>query len=282
VTFSPDTDLASPDGTRLARYRLTPPHRPPRGTVVLVHGLGEHAGRYAHLAAHLGRRGWAVLAGDLRGHGRSGGQRGHARRFGDYLDDLALLLGDARRSTPGPVVLFGHSLGAVIATRYVQTRNPGDLGGLVLSGIGLDLGLALPPWKRWASRVAASVFPRLAAHNGIAAADLASDPRVGAAYRGDPLVHRWVTAAWYREFERARAALLPDASRVRGAVLLLHGADDPVARARGVARLASAMTAATVTVRLYPGARHEVLNDPAAGRVWDDLDTWLAALGQGV
>jgi acylglycerol lipase len=269
--------LAAGDGTPLAVARWAPPGRPV-GAVVLVHGLGEHLGRYHALAGRLAAGGRLVLGADLRGHGGSGGARGHVERFDDYLDDLALVLGAAREGAGGrPRVLVGHSLGALVALRFVETRGAGGLAGLVLSGIGLAPTVAVPWWKRVVGRVGDRVCPRVPFDNEIDPRGLASDPAVGEAFRTDPLAHRVVTPRWFRQFERARARALADAARVRLPVLILHGRDDPIVSWRGAEALARAMTSADVTLRVYPGSRHEVFNDPAATAL-ADLEAWLAAV----
>lgn len=288
--------ITAADGTPLAGLRWRSTAGPARQAVVLVHGFGEHLGRHSALAERLAGRGRLVLGADLRGHGRSGGRRGHVERFDEYLEDLDRLVGEAGREAGASarVVLVGHSLGALIALRHAETRpapprraleGPGRLesgppavAGLVLSGIGLRLAVAVPWWKRLAGRVCDRLLPTLAFETGIDAEALSTDPAVCAAYRDDPLVHRLVTARWYGAFEAARAAARADAGRVRCPVLILHGLDDRIADVDGSRRLARALTGVPVRLRLYPGARHEVFTDPACPEVLGDLEAWLLRL----
>ncbi len=270
--------LAAADGTSLACYRWSPAGPAPRGAAVIVHGLGEHLGRHRALAERLAGAGWLVLGCDLRGHGRSGGARGHVARFDDYLDDLMLVLASARQAAPGlPLLLVGHSLGALIALRFVERRRVPDLGGLVLSGIGLRPVLRAPAWKRVIGHVGVWIAPRLAVDNEIDPAALSRDPDIQRAYLDDALVHRVVTPRWFREFETARRAALADAARVSVPVLLVHGEADAIVSAEGSRRLAEALSGAEVTLRVYPGARHEVFTDPACPEALADLETWVAA-----
>lgn len=270
--------LVAADGTPLAWYGWGVAAS--RGVVVLVHGLGEHLGRHRIVAERLAAAGWRVVGADLRGHGRSGGPRGHVARFDDYLDDLLLVWSAAGREGVGrPLVLLGHSLGALVALRLVERRRLHDLAGLVLSGIGLLPTVRLPAWKRVLSRIGRWVAPRLPVANEIDPAALSCDPAVQRAYVEDPLVHRVVTPGWFREFEAARRAALAEAARVTVPVLLVHGGADAIVSAEGTRRLAQALTGAEVTLRVYPAARHEVLTDPTCAESLADLEAWLDRVG---
>lgn len=269
--------LVAADGTPLASYAWGAPGG--RGTVVLVHGLGEHLGRHRLLAERLAAAGWLVVGADLRGHGLSGGPRGHVARFGDYLDDLTLVVAAARAQGGGrPIVLVGHSLGALVALRLVETRRMRDLLGLALSGVGLEPLLAVPWWKLALGRVGAWLCPRLPVSSDIPAWMLSRDPAVCEAYADDLLAHRVVTPAWFREFEEARRAAMREAGSVAIPVLLLHGEADPLVSVEGSRRLAAALTAAPSTLRVYPGARHEVFTDPQCQEALSDLEAWMSGL----
>jgi len=146
-------EMTAADGLRLAR-RSWLPAREPVAALAVVHGYGEHSGRYAELAGVLAVAGYAVHAYDLRGHGRSGGRRGHVGRFSEYLDDTGLFLAAVRGDEPGrPVVLLGHSLGGLITASYVQQRPTGDLTGLALSSPFLRLTVPVSAFKVAAARV---------------------------------------------------------------------------------------------------------------------------------
>lgn len=233
-------------------------------------------GRHAAPIAHLVRAGLCVAGADLRGHGGSGGPRGHVARFDDYLDDLGLVVSTVRQSLPGaPLWLVGHSLGALIALRLVERRRVPGLLGLVLSGAGIDPVLPVPMWKRLLGRVGAWLAPRLPIDNGIHAPLLSPDPAVQHRYREDPLVHRVVTPRWFEEFEAARRAALADAPRVSVPILLVHGEADGIVSVDGSRRLAAALTGASATLRVYPGARHEVFTDPGCAGALSDLERWM-------
>lgn len=243
------TDLAGSRG-RIALHEWRAER--PRYVALIAHGYGEHARRYAHVAEHLVRHGASVYAPDHVGHGRSEGERALVERVDDMVADLDAVARRAAADHPGlPLVLIGHSMGGLIATRYAQ-QHGGTLAALVLSGpaVGgnpaIEMLLTMDP------------IPELP----IDPSTLSRDPEVGRAYADDPLV-------WHGPFKRATLAAMVAAGKAStegpsfGAlpVLWLHGEDDalvPVAGARpAVERLAGERLEAIV----YPGARHEVLNE---------------------
>jgi alpha-beta hydrolase superfamily lysophospholipase len=219
--------------------------------VVLAHGYGEHVGRYEHVAAALSARGAAVYGPDHLGHGESGGEQALVRDFERVVDDLHLVVEFARERHPGrPVVLIGHSMGGLIATRYAQRY--GGLDGLVLSGPAIGLSVVIRDW------LAAPELP----NDPIDVAVLSRDPAVGNAYANDPLVWH---GGWKRPtleaFVAADAAI--DAGEGFGSLptYYVHGEADelvPMAVARPwVERLAGS----DFTERIVPEARHEVFNE---------------------
>lgn len=170
------------------------PHQPARGTILIVHGLGEHIGRYEHVAAFLNMRGWRVVGYDHRGHGRSGGGRGRLAKGDDLLVDLAQVIDAARADTPGPLVLLGHSLGGLVAARFVasglERPRPAwhrDVDALVLSSPVLASKMSIVQKAMLA--VLEPLAPMLAVANGLPSASLSRDPVVVTAYDADPLVH---------------------------------------------------------------------------------------------
>ncbi len=300
------------DGGRPARRPPDGRAAAARLPVVLVHGIGEHLGRHRVLAERLAAGGRLVVGADLRGHGRSQGPRGHVERFDDYLDDLDLVVAQAcgkalavcgGTGAAPPPVLFGHSLGALIVLRYAARRfaaaaddprrapgrNAGagraachrevlPPAGLVLASIGLQVAVTVPRWKRLVGRMCERLVPTLPFRTGIDPEALSTDAGVAKAYREDPLAHGVVTPRWYAAYETARTTALVEAGAIRCPVLVLHGLADRIADADGSRRLAGALHQADVTLRLYPCARHELFNDPAAWEAFDHLEAWLQRL----
>lgn len=269
-------ELAAGDGTPL-RYRSWEPASP-RGAVVVVHGLGEHSGRYAGLARRLDSEGVSMYAPDLRGHGLSGGRRGHAASFETYLTDLEQTLAVARTAAAGrPVILFGHSMGGLVALRYAQSRPEPRLAGLILSAPQIVLADPPPAWLRAVASIVGAVVPILPLSNRLDAEDLSHDPREIRAYRDDPLVHDRITPRLFREMERAMAAAVRDVRNVRvPAVLLLIPGADPIVDPRATREMAVALRAVTsVEVREYPGLFHEPLHETERDRVIADIAHWV-------
>ena len=240
----------------------------PRSAVVLVHGIGEHSGRYDNVGRHLAGQGHDVLAFDNRGFGQSGGRRGHVESFDDYLDDVEDLVIE-RRQLGAPVVLIGHSLGGLIAASYVaRHRPPPDL--LVLSSPALAADV--PRWHRLAAPLLSRVAPRLFVKSDIDGALLSSLPAVQIAYRDDPLRVRGATARLGKETFDVMAETTAAIDRLTIPCYVLHGVDDalvPIAASEPLAALSN------VTYRRWAGLRHECFNEAEQGEVLSELANWL-------
>jgi acylglycerol lipase len=276
---TPAGSVRTADGVELALYRW-PSGAPMRATVALLHGLAEHAGRYAALADRLAAAGIELVAIDLRGHGRSPGERTWVESFDAYLDDAQALLEAASR--PGtPLFLMGHSMGGTIATCFAIERlaafadRTRPLSGLILSSPALAPGKDVPRWMLAASRVVSRLWPRYKAMK-IEPALLSRDPLVVAANRTDALVHHdavpartgaEILAAMTR-IERGRASL-------RLPVLVYHGTADKLTEPDGSRRFAAHVGSADRTLTLYEGAFHETMNDLDRDRVIDALIQWI-------
>lgn len=253
--------------------------RTPQGTspLVIVHGGGEHAGRYAETASRLAEAGYAVHALDLPGHGRSPGIRGHIGRFEDYEACVhAFLQWTAMRHEGRRPVLLGHSLGGLIATG-VAAAHPQAVACLVLSSPLWGLSAPIPRWKRAVARLLDPVWPSLTMarprHNG---AVLSHDPRVEAAYRSDPLVHPLASVRLYAEIRRQFALLPSLLPRLCMPVLVLQAGDDRLASSEAVRRLFPLVGSSRKRLIVYEGFYHEVLNEIERARVLGDLLQWLA------
>jgi alpha-beta hydrolase superfamily lysophospholipase len=243
----------------------------PWGSVLIVHGLGEHSGRYEHVGDQLAAAGLEAYAYDHRGMGASGGRRGDIERWSLYHDDLADRLAVVRAAATGrPVVLYGHSVGGLIAAGYLMSDRPKpDLA--VLSSPALDS--TLPGWKKSLAPLLAKVAPTASIPNGINGETLSRDPSVAAKTVDDPYCVKTSTA-------RFAAEALTEQSRVRAAAgggfgmptLVLHGEDDGLVPAAASEVLA---TAPGVERRTYPGLRHELHNEPEGTQVIDDIIAWL-------
>lgn len=257
-------------------YERAAPAASPCAVVLVSHGYGEHLGRYRELVAHLRRRGVATAAIDHRGHGRSGGARGHCRDFAELVADLRLLADQAERWWPGvPRILFGHSMGGLIAVLYLL-RHPDTVRAGALSAPALRLPDDGPRSLRWVAAILGRVAPRLALRTNVDAQALSRDPAVGLAYDGDPLVHRRATMGFIRALRAAQGIARVEADRLRVPLLIMQGDADRVVDPAGARELAARLTCPH-QLEILPGYYHELLNEPPAerARVLALLDAWV-------
>jgi alpha-beta hydrolase superfamily lysophospholipase len=275
-----DTLIAA-DGVPLYLHAWPGPAGPARGTVLIVHGLGEHGGRYAHVAAHLAAQGWAVLGYDQRGHGRSGGPRGGLPADNSLLVDLGLLVDHARSNSAGPLVVLGHSMGGLVLARYgaeALAAAPAPwwrpVDALVLSSPALDPGMSAA--QKLLLAVAAPLAPNLALGNGLDPAWVCSDPAVVRAYIADPLTHDRITPRLARFIVDGGLLVRRLAPQWATPTLLLYAGADRCVAPRGSETFAAAAPPALLQARRYDGFAHEIFNEPGQARVLADLTAWLS------
>jgi lysophospholipase len=257
-------------------WRRAAPAGSPRAVMLVAHGYAEHIGRYERLFAHATGRGLAVAGLDHRGHGRSGGQRGHCTDFADLVTDLRTLAGMTASWWPGvPRVLFGHSMGGLVSFLYLL-RHPETVitGALSAPAFGVP---ASAPWPLEDVVVfLGAVVPRLPLRSSLDESLLARDPAVGRAYVADPLVHRAATAGFFRAFRSAQASAEAETSRLQVPVLMMQGDADRIVLPSGTVRIAGRITGPHELVMLA-GYYHELLNEPPPerDRVHGLLDAWF-------
>jgi alpha-beta hydrolase superfamily lysophospholipase len=266
--------LESSDGVELF-LRTWTPGVPPRAAVCLVHGLGEHSGRYGHVADTLTGAGYSVSAFDLRGHGASPGRRGHTP-FPETFGDLDALLADASYRNPDvPCFLYGHSLGGLLVLSFLVQRRP-PLAGAVAASPGLRSPLLEQRVKIGLSRVLGSAAPILTLPTGLDADGICRDPDVVAAYRADPLVHDRASMALARDGVVAAHRTSRSGALVGVPLLLLHGTADRLTYAEGTHDFAEQVTG-DCSLILYDGLVHELHNEPERAGVLADIVAWLDA-----
>jgi alpha-beta hydrolase superfamily lysophospholipase len=273
--------LTTADGVAL-HVHAWPTDAPGLGTVLIVHGLGEHIGRYARVASHLDARGWNVVGYDHRGHGRSGGAKGRLAERNDLLRDLALVIDAVRARQPDTLMLLGHSLGGLIAARFVAeglADAPAPwwrkVDGLVLSSPALDPGMNAV--QKLLLAVAGPLAPDLAIGNGVKPAWISREAAVVQAYQDDPLVHDRVTPRLAGFIVDAGAHVLAAAPRWSLPTLLMYAGNDRCVAPRGSAAFAAAAPKAVVQAREFRRLYHEIFNEPEHAEVFAVLDAWLAA-----
>lgn len=250
--------------------------------VALVHGFGEHSGRYDHLGAWFARCNTAVYSFDLRGHGRSAGRRGHVDGFSDYLNDLDIFLEQVSEEAFGlPVTLIGHSLGGLIVTALAVERSP-RVQSVVTSGAALELSPALSRSKILLARLLCKVAPRLAVNAGLDPAAICSDSDVVKRYLDDPLVHGTSTTSHAVAMVDQIARLRGAGARVDVPMFLAHGALDRLCLVRGSQSFyqslpgsVEGLTAPRAELRIYPQSFHEIFNDLEREEVFADVLDWI-------
>ena len=244
----------------------------PWASVLLVHGLGEHSGRYEHVGDQMAAAGLDVQAYDHRGNGGSGGRRGHVDRWEQYHDDLAERLAPVRASADGrPAVLYGHSMGGLIVLGYLLTDRPKpDL--VVLSSPGLDSTIA--SWKKSLAPTMSRIFPTLAVPNGIDGSTLSRDPAVADKIAADPLASKSSTTRFAAEALIEQERVRREYAGLTLPTLVLHGLDDGLVPAKASEILDSLPN---VERRTYPGLRHELHNEPEGPAIVGEIIDWIRA-----
>lgn len=279
MTF-PDIETGyapSHDGTQLL-FRW---HRveDAKALIVIIHGFGEHSGRYVHVLNAFNAAGYACLAIDLRGHGRSGGRRAFVERFSDYLDDVDAAVGLGReRMGTGPLYLVGHSMGGLVVASWIAQRGQ-DASGFVVTSPAMGVALPVPGWKDALGRVMSRFIPGLAIPTGLDPKLVSRDPAVVEAYVGDRLILTQATARWYVEFLAAQQAALQSAPGVKMPALVLQAGADGLVDAAASERYAGALGGDDVTFSRYEGLYHELFNEPEQREVLDAVVAWLDARG---
>jgi len=254
------------------------------GTLLIVHGLGEHIGRYDHVAAQLNACGWNVVGYDQRGHGRSGGDRGRLAAADSLLQDLARVIDAVRAEHAGPLLLLGHSMGGLVAARFVAEgllSSPAAwhraVDALVLSSPALDAGMNAV--QKLLLAVMGPLAPNLAVNNGLKPAWISRDPAVVAAYVADPQVHDRVTPTLARFIVDGGEFVRANAPHWTVPTLLLFAGSDRCVAPSGSKAFAAAAPVSVVTTREFAPLFHEIFNEPEQAEVFAVLGAWLAARG---
>jgi alpha-beta hydrolase superfamily lysophospholipase len=247
-----------------------------RAALLVVHGHGEHSGRYGNVVNCLVPAGYAVYAFDLRGHGRSPGPRGHVNRFDEYGQDARAFLGRVCEQEPGrPIFMFGHSLGGLIGLHTVLHDSSG-LAGIVASG-PLLCGAPVSPALLLTAKVLSNIWPRFSQKTGLDVTALSRDAAVVDAYVADPLVHSQGTARLSTEVATAVEWCHAHAAELKLPVFIIHGGADRLCAPEGSRRFSEQVTAPDRRRREYEGYYHEMHNDVGKERVLADVDAWLGA-----
>jgi alpha-beta hydrolase superfamily lysophospholipase len=254
--------------------RIWKPGGEPAAVICLVHGLGEHIGRYEHVASFLTDDGYVLTGFDLRGHGRSEGPRGHAPTYDLLMDDVEDFLREAAQRYPKAVqFLYGHSLGGNLVVNFCLRRRP-SLKGAVVSGPAFRPAFRPPVWKLTMGKWVYSLWPKLAMPNGLERAALSRDPAVVRAYEADPLVHDKISARLGLDLLNSGEWALTHAAELPLPLLLMHGSGDRLTSPQASEEFAR-KAGKFCTLKIWNGLYHEIHNDPEKAEVVAFMAAWI-------
>jgi alpha-beta hydrolase superfamily lysophospholipase len=252
------------------------PEAPSRAAICLVHGLGEHIRRYDHVAAAMNAAGLGFIGFDLRGHGKSGGPRGHSPSFQHFMDDIGLFLEEAARRYPAqPRFLYGHSLGGLLVLDYAFSCRP-SLAGLVATGPALKPAAPTSSLKIALGKVLYSMAPSMTMPNGLDLTSLSTDPAVSQAYTHDPLVHNKISARMGLDLLNTGQWVSQQKGPLPFPVLLMHGKDDRITSAASTGEFARALSG-DVTLKIWDGMVHEIHNEVRKEEVLAYMLGWITS-----
>ena len=240
----------------------------PTATILLIHGVSEHVGRYEHVADHFASRNIEFVGYDHRGHGQSTGNRIDVGSFDQYLEDMEIMVRESRR--PGvPLIVYGHSMGGLVAARYAQSARP-QPDAYVLSAPALDAEIPAP--LKLLAKALAPLLPKVRVPPTIKGEQLSRDPAVGEAYFSDPLVFLKPTIRFGDQLLKAIAAARASVSAIDRPTLVIHGTDDEVVPPSASAPLAAS---SHVERKMFPGIRHELHNEPESAEILAFVTQWI-------
>lgn len=265
--------LSTPDGTLLYSRLYENPSA--LGNILLVHGFGEHSGRYEALVAHLLGRGYAVTTYDHRGHGKSAGLYGHVDRFSQYEEDLDFMVSTiVARNGANKLFLIGHSMGGLVVLRYLS-KQPQAISGAALSAPLVEIAAKVPAHKLLIAKVSAALAPRLRMANEINPAVLSRDAEIGRAYAADPLVGKLVSTRWFVEALKAMDELKRKAAQITTPVLVMHGGEDRLANVEATRNLFASLGSTDKRLKIFEGYYHELFNEPEKQEIYERVSDWL-------
>jgi alpha-beta hydrolase superfamily lysophospholipase len=266
-------NLTAKDGNSIHIHSWIPPQY--QAAICLVHGFGEHGGRYAHVADFFNKNGYALVAMDNRGHGKSGGKQGHAPSFDSYLDDIDTFLTAAKQEFGNkPLFLYGHSMGGNLVLNFVLRRNPSILRGVIASGPWIRLAFEPKPFLLILGKIMRFIYPKFTQDSGLVQSHISKDPSVVETYSKDPLVHGKITASAGVGLTENAAFLNEFAGKMPIPTLIMHGDEDLLTSQPASEEFAKRVSG-DVTYRKWTGMYHEIHNEPDKAQVFDVTLNWL-------
>lgn len=258
---------------QLLRGFINSPGEHARACVIMVHGIGEHTGRYSYLIKKFEEKGIATAGVDLPGHGRSDGKRGVIKSYSVTTEMLDIMIGQYRKTFPGiPVFLYGHSLGGGIVLHYIINSKP-PLKGAIISSPFIRLAFEPPRIKLILADVMKRIMPSLIQPNGLDTNYLSHDRKVVEDYINDPLVHDRISVGLFNSARSAAALALEKAPEISIPVYLFHGSADLLTSPAGSKELASKNS--KIELKIWEGGYHELHNEPFKDSVFAEIMAWM-------
>ena len=247
----------------------------PKAVICLVPGTPDHGGRYSYLASYLTSEGYALFVMDIRGYGRSGGKRGHIISYVALMDDISLLLGEAKaRFTKIPIFLYGHSSGGNFVANYVLRIKP-KIAGVILTSAWFKLAYNPPTIKVLIGSLLEKIYPGLSMHTGLNINYVSTDPKEDQRYKNDPLQHDLITPCTYFNILRAGEWALQHAGEFSYPLLITHGSEDHIT-SPAASRAFAEKVPADCTLKIWEGLYHETHNEPKRNQeIFAFLVNWL-------
>ena len=242
---------------------------------LLIHGMGEHSSRYAHVAEFLTARNIAVLANDRVGHGKSKGKRGHVDKYDQLLDDIIKLHSEATKKFPGkPVILYGHSMGGGIVLNYLLRNPKNGLKGIIASAPALQLAFEPPAFKVLLGKMMRNIYPGFSQTNEINPEHISRDKSEVENYKADSLNHNLITAETGMGLLEWGKVAIEKTGKLDIPVLLLHGTGDKLTSHKGTEQFAK-KSSGDVTLKLWDNLYHELHNEPEKEEVLNFIYDWI-------
>ena len=257
-------------------YRRFLTARAPRGTFLILHGMGEHGGRYGELAECLGELGLDGYVPDLRGFGQSGGKKGCLGRFEDYFRDLDVVLRLLKQRSPNlPFFILGHSFGGLVAASWAAFEPEIKARGLVLTSPNFGIAIHIPAWRHWLAVLGSYVVPEYTQHNRVDANFLTHDPMISEQYKMDRFIHHQISTRLYRELVRWLARKNEIALKLKLPVLMLQAGDDRVVSKEATLHFFDNLASVDKKLEVFPGMYHEILNETGRQDIFAKISSWI-------
>lgn len=241
--------------------------------VIIVHGLGEHSGKYVHVGDYFYNKGYNVYCCDLIGHGKSHGVRTYVKSIKEYCKSIDLMIN--RVNNDKPLFIFGHSMGGLTVINYsVQEENP-RVKGVILSSPYIKEALNVPYWKYIMAVIMNLVYPKLRFETGLKGELVCRDKEMLELYDNDELMCTSITAAWYMAMIKARQEIKEKVNNFNYPCFIMQAGSDAVADAQAVKEYYNLLSIKDKNLKMYEGYYHELVNDTEREVVFEDVDSWI-------